>query len=136
MHFSVLANPETPPKIDWAAYKNKVPVAGMVDAFQKSYEALKVPFPADSLTAQVDQQKATVAKEIESFVSASNSRIAENEKQIAHLKSLLPFNQMTMEDYRDAFPDQAMDPINRPTLWPHTPEEQPENNPKPGHHDH
>ena len=41
---------------------------------------------------------------------------------------------MTMEDYRDAFPEQALDPINRPTFWPHTPEEQPENNPKPEEH--
>lgn len=30
---------------------------------------------------------------------------------------------MTMEDYADAFPDQALNP-NRPTFWPHNPEEQ------------
>lgn len=31
---------------------------------------------------------------------------------------------MTMEDYRDAYPNEALDPINRPTFWPHNPEEQ------------
>lgn len=134
MHFSVLANPENPPKIDWEAYKKVVPVAGMVDNFQKQYEALKVPYPADSLTAQVDQQKQVVVKEIEQFVSSSQSRIAEHEKAIAHLKSLLPYSQMTMEDYRDAFPEQALDPINRPTFWPHTPEEQLDYNQKDEHH--
>lgn len=36
---------------------------------------------------------------------------------------------MTMEDYRDSFPDEALDPINKPTFWPHTPEEQGENKP-------
>lgn len=102
----------------------------MVDTFQKQYEALKIPYPADSLSAQVDQQKSAALKEIENFVNASKSRVAEHEKTIAHLKSLLPFGQMTLEDYRDAYPDDALDPINRPTFWPHTPEEQPENNPK------
>ncbi len=37
---------------------------------------------------------------------------------------------MTMDDFKDAFPELALDPINRPTMWPHTPEEQIENNPK------
>lgn len=45
-------------------------------------------------------------------------------KQLAHINSLLPYDQMTMEDFRDAYPELALDPINRPTFWPHTPEEQ------------
>lgn len=77
----------------------------MVDTFQKSYEALKVPYPADNVSAQVDQQKSAVQKEIDSFKSASAGRIAQYEKSMAHLKSLLPYDQMTMEDYRDAFPE-------------------------------
>lgn len=106
----------------------------MVDNFQKQYEALKVPYPADSLTASVEAQKSAIQKEIENFISASKGRIGDHEKSIAHLNSLLPFNQMTMEDFRDAFPEQALDPINRPTFWPHTAEEQLENQPKPGEH--
>lgn len=31
---------------------------------------------------------------------------------------------MTMEDFYDAHPDLALDPIKKPTFWPHTPEEQ------------
>lgn len=45
-------------------------------------------------------------------------------KQLAHLASLLPFDQMTMEDFRDSYPDIALDPINKPTFWPHEPEDQ------------
>lgn len=96
----------------------------MVDNFQKQYDALKVPYPADSVSAQADTQKQQVQKEIDQFVASSKNRIAEHEKAITHLKSLLPYDQMTMEDYRDAFPDEALDPINKPTFWPHTPEEQ------------
>lgn len=31
---------------------------------------------------------------------------------------------MTLEDVKDMFPDQALDPLNKPTFWPHNPEEQ------------
>jgi len=121
---AVLANPEKPPAIDWAYYKNLVPVAGLVDSFQKQYEALKIPYPADTVTPQVEEQAKQTRAEIEKFKAESNAKISTYEKDIAHLKSLLPYEQMTMEDYRDAFPDKALDPINRPTFWPHNPEEQ------------
>lgn len=45
-------------------------------------------------------------------------------KQLAHLASLIPYDQMTMEDYKDAFPDEALDPLKKPSFWPHNPEEQ------------
>lgn len=121
---SVLANPEQAPKIDWDHYRKLVPIAGMVDSFQKQYDAVKIPYPTDNVTPQVEAQAKETKAEIDSFKSASNQRIAALQKEIDHLKSLLPFEQMTMEDYRDSFPDLALDPINRPTFWPHTPEEQ------------
>lgn len=43
---------------------------------------------------------------------------------MAYLASLIPFDQMTMEDFKDAFPEQALDPIHKPTFWPHAPEDQ------------
>ncbi|XP_058833588.1 ATP synthase subunit d, mitochondrial-like [Topomyia yanbarensis] len=121
---SVLANPETPPKMDWAFYQKNVPIAGMVEKFQKAYESLQIPYPADTLTSQVEAQEKQVLQEVAQFIKDSESRIAEYQAQIATTKSLLPFDQMTMEDFRDAYPDQALDPINRPTYWPHTPEDQ------------
>lgn len=127
---SVQANPEQSPKIDWAFYKSRVAVAGLVDNFQKSFDALKVSYPTDTQTAAVEQQAKQVASEIEQFKRASKGRIAEHHSAIEHLKSLLPFDQMTLEDYRDAYPDLALDPINRPTFWPHTPEEQLDHKPE------
>lgn len=121
---AVLANPECPPQIDWANYKKLVPVQGLVDSFQKQYEALKVPYPKDTYSSQVDAQAKESQSEIESYKKASEQRIQSYQKEIAHLKSLLPYEQMTMEDYRDAFPESALDPLNKPTFWPHTPEEQ------------
>lgn len=122
--FSVLANPEAAPKIDWAAYKSKVAIPGLVESFQKNYEALKVPYPADNVSASVDAQAQQIKSEVESFKSDSKKRVIEYNKSIEHIKSLLPFDQMTMEDYRDAYPELALDPINKPTFWPHTADEQ------------
>ncbi|XP_055594916.1 ATP synthase subunit d, mitochondrial [Uranotaenia lowii] len=122
---SVLANPEAPPKIDWAFYQKNVPIAGMVDKFQKAYEALQIPYPADTVTAQIDAQEKQVRDEISKFCKDSESRIADYQAQISAMKSQLPFDQMTMEDFRDAYPELALDPLNKPTFWPHNPEEQP-----------
>lgn len=72
----MLANPAEPPKINWAAYKQSVPVAGMVDNFQKQYETLKIPYPTDTLTSKVDAQWAEVKKAIDAFVQQSNAAIA------------------------------------------------------------
>ncbi|KAH8312201.1 hypothetical protein KR044_009790 [Drosophila immigrans] len=121
---SVMANPENPPKIDWAYYKRLVPVAGLVDGFQKQYDALKVPYPKDNVSSEVDKEIELSKSEISEYKRGSEERIKNYTKEIGHLKSLLPYDQMTMEDYRDAFPEAALDPINRPTFWPHTPEEQ------------
>lgn len=102
---SVVANPEVAPKIDWAFYKSKVAVPGLVDSFQKSYEAVKISYPTDNLTSQIETQEKQVKADIEQFKSGSAVRIAEHQKSIEHLKSLIPYDQMTMEDYHDAFPD-------------------------------
>ena len=120
----VLANPLEPPKIDWALYKQSVPIPGMVDTFQKQYEALKVPYPADTQTKLIEAQWAQIKTAIENFIKESNANIASYQTQINEIKALLPYDQMTMEDIRDAYPQDALDSINKPTFWPHTPDEQ------------
>ncbi|XP_047534565.1 ATP synthase subunit d, mitochondrial [Vanessa atalanta] len=120
----VLANPSELPKINWALYKQTIPIPGMVDTFQKQYEALKIPYPADTMTAKVDAQWVDVKKAIDAFVQSSNANIASFEKQIQETKAILPYEQMTMEDFKEAHPDIAIDPLNKPTFWPHDAEEQ------------
>lgn len=58
----------------------------------------------------------------------SNDRICCYTAEIEALKAMLPFDQMTMEDYIDAFPSHGPDFLNRPTFWPHGVEDQPEAN--------
>lgn len=66
---------------------------------------MKIPYPPDNLTSQVVAQESQVKQEIQQFKSESDARITEAQKAVDHLKSLLPYEQMTMEDYRDAFPE-------------------------------
>lgn len=72
-----MAYPEKPPALDWSFYKARVPVAGMVDEFQKQYSALSIPFPPDTRTAEVDTQEKEIKADIEKFKSESNARIVE-----------------------------------------------------------
>lgn len=66
-----MVNPETVPKIDWAYYKSRVAISGMVDQFQSKYEAVKVPYPADNYSAKVVEQEGQVKSEISSFVQVN-----------------------------------------------------------------
>merc|ERR1712018_792653 len=59
--------PEAAPKIDFGVYKDKIAVAGMVEDFQKKYEALQVPYPKDSLSSTIDQQGAQKKSEYENL---------------------------------------------------------------------
>lgn len=51
------ALPAEIPKIDWAAYKNKIAVPGLVDSFEKSYSTIKVPYPEDKYTGAIDKNE-------------------------------------------------------------------------------
>ena len=50
---AVNALPEAAPKIDFDAHRSRIAVPGMVDDFQKKYEALQIPYPKDNATAAV-----------------------------------------------------------------------------------
>lgn len=63
------------------------------------------------------------------FKQQSAERIKGYQAEIAHIKSLLPYNQMTMEDFFEAHPEHAITP-EKPSLWPHGPEDQLDHKPE------
>ena len=100
----VLALPEKPKPIDWEFYKSKVPVPGMVDEFKKSYESLNIPYPPDTVSSQLDALEKEIKEDVQKFKAESDARIEEYKKKLAYIASLIPFDQMTMEDFRDTLP--------------------------------
>jgi len=88
-------------------YKSKIAVPGLVDSFQKHYEALKVPYPANKVAPLIEAQKARVEVVIKDFVAESNKQIAVGESQLNLLNSILPYDQMTLDEYAEAFPDKV-----------------------------
>ncbi|KAM4844518.1 ATP synthase peripheral stalk subunit d, mitochondrial isoform 1-T3 [Thomomys bottae] len=111
---------EKPPAIDWAYYKANVATAGLVDDFEKKFNALKIPVPEDKYTALVDVEEKEDVKHCAEFVSQSKIRIQEYEKQLEKMKNMIPFDQMTIEDLNEAFPETKLDMEKYP-YWPHKP---------------
>lgn len=119
------ANPETAPKIDWSYYKRTITTPGLVDKFQKEYEALSIPYPADKYTSNIEAQEKQIEQGMQEFITKADADIVKAQQDIEKIQSLLPFAEMTMEDFQDVYPDQCFNP-EKPTVWPHIPEVQPE----------
>ncbi|XP_073350304.1 ATP synthase subunit d, mitochondrial [Pagrus major] len=112
--------PEKPVTIDWSYYKSAVAKAGMVDEFEKKFNALKVPEPVDTQTAVINAQEAEANSAAAAYVEASKTRIVEYEKQLDKFKNMIPFDQMTIEDLNDTFPETKLDKAKHP-YWPNKP---------------
>lgn len=57
----MLASPAEPLKIDWALYKSKIALPGLVENFEKLYSGVKIPYPEDKYSAAIDNlEKDTV----------------------------------------------------------------------------
>lgn len=50
-------------------------MAGMVDEFQKQYEALSIPYPPNPLTSQLDSLEKEIQNDVNKFKTESNGRI-------------------------------------------------------------
>ncbi|CAH0728315.1 unnamed protein product, partial [Brenthis ino] len=121
----IQANPPEPPKINWNEYQKIVPVDGLVEKFKSAYAAVQVPYPEDTLSIKVDEQWKGLEPKIKKFCEEKQKDIDAAQKELDKIKALPKFEDLTLEMYYDMFPQQAFDPVNRPTFWPHTPEEQP-----------
>ncbi|KAM6905623.1 ATP synthase peripheral stalk subunit d, mitochondrial [Xenentodon cancila] len=112
--------PEKPAAIDWSHYRSAVAEAGMVEEFETKFNALKVPEPVDTQTALIDAQEAEANKTAAAYIEASKARIAQYEKELDKFRNMVPFDQMTIEDLNETFPETKLDKEKHP-YWPHKP---------------
>ncbi|XP_036928551.1 ATP synthase subunit d, mitochondrial-like [Acanthopagrus latus] len=112
--------PETPAAIDWSYYRGAVAKAGMVDDFEKKFKALQIPEPVDTQTSAISAQEAESNKSAEAYIEASKARIAGYEAQLSKFQNMIPFDQMTIEDLNDTFPETKLDKVKYP-YWPNKP---------------
>lgn len=55
-----------------------------------------------------------------------DKEIEKYKAKIDKINKSLPIEQMTMEEYMEAYPDFKIGSVSRPSIWPHTEEYQPE----------
>ena len=94
--------------------------AGLMDDSEKKFNALNVPIPEDRYTAQVDAEEKEDVKSCAEFLSLSKTRIQEYEKELEKMRNIIPFDQMTIENLNEVFPETKLDKKKYP-YWPHKP---------------
>lgn len=55
--FSLASYPEKPEPINWDYYQQNISKPGLVDSFKKQFEAVSVPYPKDTVTPLMEEQK-------------------------------------------------------------------------------
>ena len=92
----------------------------MVDDFQKKYDALKIEYPKDTLSASIDSQAVQQKTQYEKFVADSATRIAGHNAEKAKWEAMMPIEAMNREEAMEHVPhllhnhDKEGD-----NFWPH-----------------
>ncbi|CAL8274092.1 unnamed protein product [Lota lota] len=112
--------PEKPVTIDWTYYRSAVAKAGMVEDFEKKFSALTIPEPVDTQSALINSQEAEANAAAAAYMEGSKARITQYQQQLEKFQNMIPFDQMTIEDLNDTFPETRLDKQKHP-YWPNKP---------------
>ncbi|KAL7737651.1 hypothetical protein ACLKA6_007759 [Drosophila palustris] len=125
--------PDKMPTIDWKYYRENVrkEMVGWVNEYEKKYDNLDSMFgnrhhmiDFSKYFGEITQQTKEVKQEVDCFKAESEKRIKILQGKMKELECMKPYTEMTMEEFCIAHPNEAPDFRNKPTFWPHTPEEQ------------
>ncbi|KAM7394018.1 hypothetical protein PAMP_020847 [Pampus punctatissimus] len=111
--------PETPVAIDWSYYRSTVAKAGIVDEFEKKFKALQIPEPVDTQTSAINSQEVATNELALAFIKTSKERITEYEQELKKFTNMIPFDEMTLQDLSEVFPEATMEKLH--PLWPYRP---------------
>ncbi|XP_020609386.1 ATP synthase subunit d, mitochondrial-like [Orbicella faveolata] len=99
---SISAKPEP---INWDFYAKNISKPGMVEAFRKAYEAVTVPYPKDVETPKINEKEKELEEHSIKVVKLANEQIAKYEAELQEIRSLKPFEEMTVDEYAAAHPE-------------------------------
>jgi F-type H+-transporting ATPase subunit d len=118
--------PDSLPKIDFAAYKSRLPNPAMADQFEAAYAAVDVPYPKDQdgVLAKVQKESADFADKCAQHKVELQGQMAESKKFLEKIHSLPSYEEMTPEMYNYYFPETSYNKEN-PILIPGRPIDQP-----------
>lgn len=77
-----MSYPENPPQINFDEYRNKVANQDLVKQLEQAYKSLKITYPKDNISQQIDQQEVAYKKQAEEYIEVANAKISEAEKLV------------------------------------------------------
>ncbi|XP_013104922.2 ATP synthase subunit d, mitochondrial isoform X1 [Stomoxys calcitrans] len=134
-HRRVNQLPAKLPFIDWDYYRSNVrqEYVNMVSQFQCDYEELDCTFNMrhelndfSKYYEELEKLTEKVKEEVRQYIEESNSRIQCYEAELKRLRSLVPYEEMTMEQFVTEREDLAefIPRQGKALFWPHDPSEQ------------
>lgn len=88
----------------------------MFETFKKEYEALNIPYPKNTLSPKIEQDRATEKANYEKFVKESEANIARYVEDKVVWEKMKPLENMTLEEAYEALPGEFPDVKN--ATWP------------------
>jgi len=118
--------PEALPKINWEQYRKIVPQTNVVNAFEKQYASLTIPYPKDKANwqAKLDTEEREALEQSKVVRKAYQELIEDLKDDLKAIGELPPTNEMTLEMWNAYFPGSGFDK-NRPLFYPGDAEAQP-----------
>ena len=104
--------------IDWSTYKAKITNKDVVAKLEAAYKAVQVPYPKDTQTQAIDEQEKQATADYQTYVQISKAKIAEAEALAHKFRVMIPYGQMTMEDFSLTFPEWVYSRAD-PSVEPH-----------------
>lgn len=119
-------SPESLPKINWDQYRKVIPQANIVDAFEKQYSSLTVPYPKDKANwqAKLDAEEREALEQSKAVRKAYQELMEDLKDDLKAISELPPADEMTHEMWNAYFPGTGFDK-NRPIFYPGDAESQP-----------
>lgn len=110
--------PDSLPKIDWDYYKANASDAKIVEEIQKKYSSLKIDVPKapESRLAELKQAQLDDERRYKAFAEVAKSYIDSSEVVKTKFKNMLPFREMTLEDWALTFPEWTNHSIENPVM--------------------